>query len=313
MNKFSCKICDDFSTNHYYDIIRHLTKKKSCMRSIKSHDYSNDQLLVLTLLNNELKINLDHLDKSNILFNNKTTLLSWIKTIDKNKLKKCKLCNTEYTKICDLRDHLISNCLYYNLKKNCNDDKINISINNSIDSNNIINNITHNNITNNMTTNIYIDMKNPIPFDEQWDVTKIDNIFKESLIFSKFMYTKLLSEILKNEINLNVIIEENNDSGIVYKNDIDKYIKMKSEDIVDKTILKLKEQLLDINNNCTNSCLDDCLKSSKVNIIKKYENYVDKIEIKDKVSQLIKDIYNTKKDEALSLSKNICEDSIIGY
>lgn len=316
MNKFSCKICDDFSTNHYYDIIRHLTKKKSCMRSIKSHDYSNDQLLVLTLLNNELKLNLDHLDKSNILFDNKTTLLSLVKTIDKNKLKKCTLCNLEYTKICDLRYHLISNCLYYNLKKNIPDDsdnKINININNSIDSNNVINNITHNNITNNITTNIYLDIKNPVPFDENWDVTKIDDIFKESLIFSKFMYTRLLLEILKNEINLNVIIEENNDSGIVYKNDIDKYIKMKSEDIVDKTIQKLKEQLLDINDRCANNCVDDCLKSSKINIIKKYENYVDKIEIKDKVSQLIKDIYNTKKDDALSLCKNICKDNIIEY
>ena len=58
------------------------------------------------------------------------------------------------------------------------------------------------------------------------------------------MYTNLLIEILKNEINLNVIIDTDNDSGIVYKNDIDKYIKMKSEDIIDKTMLKLKEHLL---------------------------------------------------------------------
>jgi len=34
------------------------------------------------------------------------------------------------------------------------------------------------------------------------------------------MYTNLLTEILKNEINLNVIIEKDNDSGIVYKNEI---------------------------------------------------------------------------------------------
>ena len=51
---------------------------------------------------------------------------------------------------------------------------------------------------------------------------------------------KLLEEILKNEINLNVIIDKDNDLGIVYKNDIDKYIQIKSKNIVDNTMIKLK-------------------------------------------------------------------------
>ena len=49
------------------------------------------------------------------------------------------------------------------------------------------------------------------------------------------MYTKLLEEILKNEINLNVIIEDETNSGLVYKNDDDKYVNMKIHDIIEKS------------------------------------------------------------------------------
>jgi hypothetical protein len=130
------------------------------------------------------------------------------------------------------------------------------------------------------------------------------------------MYTNLLTEILKNEINLNVIIEKDNDSGIVYKNDIDKYIKMKSEDIIDKTMLKLKEHLLTMNNESENHCLKDFLIMSKKVIEKKYEDYIENNDnLKDNVSNIIKNIYNTKKDDALEVSKTVLNDdlSIIGY
>jgi hypothetical protein len=130
------------------------------------------------------------------------------------------------------------------------------------------------------------------------------------------MYTNLLTEILKNEINLNVIIEKNNDSGIVYKNDIDKYIKMKSEDIIDKTMLKLKEHLLSMNHESEDHCLKDFLNMSKKVIEKKYEDYIENNDnLKDNVSNIIKNIYNTKKDDALEVSKTVLDNdlSIIGY
>jgi hypothetical protein len=59
------------------------------------------------------------------------------------------------------------------------------------------------------------------------------------------MYKNFLKEILNNEINLNVVIDkENNDYCMVYKNNIDKYIQMKSKDIVENTMKKLNCQLL---------------------------------------------------------------------
>jgi hypothetical protein len=148
--------------------------------------------------------------------------------------------------------------------------------------------------------------------DEKWNISNINNV--EKLIFSKIMYTNLLTEILKNEINLNVIIEKDNDSGIIYKNDIDKYIKIKSEDIIDKTMLKLKEHLLSINNDSEDYCLKDCLNISKTNIEKKYEDYIQHNDVKVNVSNIIKNIYNIKKDDALEISKIVLDDlSAIGY
>jgi hypothetical protein len=144
-----------------------------------------------------------------------------------------------------------------------------------------------------------------MPFDEDWDISKIDNINKQNIALSNFMYTSLLQEILKNEINLNVIIDKNDDSGIVYKNDIDKYIQMKSKDIVDNTMNKLKKHLLDINNNLKNNILDECIDISKKVIENKYEKYKNISSVEKDVKNVITKIYEEKKDDAINISNNI--------
>ena len=56
-------------------------------------------------------------------------------------------------------------------------------------------------------TNIYVEIKQPpISFDNNWNLSQISEGDKSNIMISNFMYTKLLEEILKNEINLNVII-----------------------------------------------------------------------------------------------------------
>ena len=313
---YSCKICDDYFTKNVSEITRHLSRQKQCMRSINSFNYSNDQLIILTLISNKdnnLKTKINKIDKNNdLIYKNKIEILDNIKLIDKQKLKKCTLCNKEFSKISELKEHFLMECFYESKKEVHNNIQISV-----IDSNNTINtnsnNTINNNINNNITNNIYLNIKNPIPFDNDWNISNID---KEKLIFSKIMYTNLLTEILKNEINLNVIIEKDNDSGIVYKNDIDKYIKMKSEDIIDKTMLKLKEHLLSMNNNSEDNCLKDFLNMSKKVIEKKYEDYIENNDnIKTNVSNIIKNIYNTKKDDALEVSKTVLNNdlSTIGY
>jgi len=304
---YECKRCM-FNTYHFNNIKRHINKKKICERKIGSYNYSDDQILILTLLpslenNDEIKKEIEYLKKSNCIHKNKTKLLNEIELIDKNKLKKCMYCDEEFNKIIDLRKHLLIHCFYNELQKN-----ININLDNKkilIDGNNNLNNTTNNQCITNNITNIYLDYKKPIPFDGQWDISMIDQIYKERLIFSNFMYTKLLEEILKNEINLNVIIDKSNDSGIVYKNDIDKYIQMKSKDIIDNTMDKLKKHLLDFNNESEKFSLIDCINLSNRTIEKKHENYVDNEKIKKDVKDIMSNIFEEKKEDAINISINM--------
>ncbi len=121
------------------------------------------------------------------------------------------------------------------------------------------------------------------------------------------MYTSLLREILKNEINLNVIIDKESNSGIVYKNNIDKYIQMKSKDIVENTMKKLNEQLLEINKdqNVSKNIFPEISDFARKMINKKYIDYTKNNNIKEQVTDLISDIFDSKKDEAVKFSNNI--------
>ena len=101
------RFCDEYSTDRIFELTRHLLRKKQCMKSIKSFDYSNDQLIILSLIPNKeidnLKTEINHIDKNNnLITKNKLELLDIIKLIDKQKLKKCTLCNKDFSKISEL-------------------------------------------------------------------------------------------------------------------------------------------------------------------------------------------------------------------
>jgi hypothetical protein len=331
LTKHICKKCL-YNTSSLKDIIRHINKKNKCSKNIDAYDYSDDQLLILSIFpyyNNIHSITdyeIEQLSKSTILYDNLDMVINLIKDIDKSKIKKCKYCNEEFTKIIDLRKHIIINCFYKELKKEDSTGNSNIKINNgneiinnynnNIDILNNINEIQNNNnknlyninnqcTTNNNITNIFLDLKNPIPFDEDWDISKIDESIKGNIIFNNLMYTGLLEEILKNEINLNVIIDKKNKSGIVYKNDIEQYIEMKSKDIIIDTMAKLRKQLLEINNSTKHLFLKECVDYSRRIINKKYIDYEKDKKLQDLVTECIENTFDKKKEEAICISKKI--------
>ena len=205
-------------------------------------------------------------------------------------------------------------CFYKKLEK---ENKISVfdkKISNNITGNNITgnNNVINNNVINNTNniTHIHIDIKNIISFDEEWDLSKIDDFTKTKLIFSNIMYTKLLEEILKNDINLNVIIDRNDDSGLVYKNSIDKYIKMKIKDIIDNSVEKLHKNLLDFNENIFNENIYqesfiNSLNESKILIKSKHSDYKNNLEIQKNVITFISDMFEKKKVNAIGISNKI--------
>ena len=190
-------------------------------------------------------------------------------------------------------------------------------------SNNHSNNTnTNNNCVTNNINNITIEIKNPIPFDEDWCTSHINKYHLEHFLFSKQMYTDLLKEILENEINLNVIIDKkkNDDVGWIYKNDNDKYIMMNIKDIVDNSMDKLHKKLKEINLETTQKSEIDInhLIPSKYTIKEKYEKYKNNSKnIKNDVDNIVSKIFETKNIEAFDIyneiSKNLEQNPILEY
>ena len=240
--------------------------------------------------------------------------------IDKKRLKICNCCSKKFVKILELKKHILIHCFYKKLEKENKLEKLDKNINNIEYNINGNNNIISNNITNvTNITNIHYNIKNVIPFDEDWDVSQIDEITKTKLIFSNIMYTNLLEEILKNEINLNIIFDKDDDSGMVYKNDIDKYIKMKIKDIVDNSMEKLHKNLTDFNKDIfkedfyQKSFLNSLNESKKL-IDTKHINYKNNLETQKNIINYISNMFDKKKDDALEVSKTVLDDlSTIGY
>ena len=304
---YICKKCN-YNCSLYVDMKRHITKKYKCKKkNLESFKLSDDQIFILTIIpyhNNVHDINLSDLDflrNSNKIWNNMEELINILEKYEKQKLRNCEYCNKSYDKISDLKKHMLLSCFLDNVLKN--KEEINNSLISVGDNNNILNNCNLN-TTNNITQNIFLDMRPIIPFDEDWDLSLLDNNIKARLLISKIMYTTLLEEILKNDKNLNIIIDNDSKSGVVYKNEKEQYIDMKIKDIMDESMDKLKKHLLNINENCSNIEFDsDILRYGKNIILTKHNQYVENENIHDNVNNLLSTIFGKKKDLAIDRSK----------
>jgi hypothetical protein len=311
---YDCYRCF-YKTNQYANIIRHINKKKQCSKTIDSYKYSDDQILILSILphySNKVSIKDEEIkkyEKSNILHLNKEDLLNNIADINKNGIKKCKFCNKDFDKSDDLKKHILLNCFIEELNKKNQNNNINILNNNShnIKCNNITN--SNNNFTNNI--NINFEIKPPIPFYEEWDLSEFTINDKNHHIFQKSMYTTLLDKILENKSNLNVIIEDiNQETALVYKDHIDKYKEIKIDDIVLKTMEKLKKHLIEMSEDCFNKCYNEtfelALEQNISNIKKKYSDYkFNNNNIKQHVNTSISQVYKKNKDNAIEKMNSI--------
>ncbi len=325
--KYSCKRCDCYNTILIKDLYKHLSKKHKCTRNKKSYELSDDQLLVLSLYTDDgndastlTKEDIKFLENSDIMYNNVNELISDLEKAFKNKSRKCLLCNQQFAKMNDLRHHIIMDCFIDKIKNKNNEkstkdivingnnnnstiynaDIINNNIDNST-SNIVINDNSINNITNN---NIYLNSKYIVPFDDKWDTSMFDKKTKYFLVFNQLMYSSFLEEILKNDNNLNVIIDKQSNSGIVYKNKEEDYVTMKLKDIVSETMEKIKTQLLEINKELKPEVFEDVNTYQRRMITKKHIDYVKDKKLQNNVNACIVEIFNNKKIDAINVSKN---------
>jgi len=145
--------------------------------------------------------------------------------------------------------------------------------------------------------NINLDEK-IIPFDMQWDFSNFDLIKKRSYLSSLNLEQELLEEILKNNKNLNVILDKDKEYGLVYKNNNEKYIYLHKSKIIEQSMEKL--------NNLIKIFLEETLLITDEEIIKiltknidiKYINYCNNQEIKKIVENYISNIFHSVKEEA---------------
>lgn len=270
---YLCNRCG-YETNFRSNMKSHLDKLLKCTKNINAIGKSDSELYDLSLKPNKNK------SKNNI---------------------NCKKCGKNYSRIDSFNRHLKNNkeCSIENkadttIKECCINN--NLSVGNAINSN-----ITCGDNINNKI-NIYI-----LPFDDYWTTKHLNNKENAYIVSSLMKYTTLLTELLENDENLNVIVEENTNEALIFKNKEEKYINIKKKDLYSKTMQKLKNILIDMTNNIISShgnetnfsnTLKKHLQTEIEGIIKKYEDYEGNNDIRNNANISLEKVFINKKNDA---------------
>jgi hypothetical protein len=270
---YECKRCLH-KTKQKVEMIRHLNRKNKCVRNnVESMKYTDTEIFELSTKKNFEK-------NDNISIDDKD--------INENSKLICNFCNTTFHNKSNLNRHLNS--------KKCTEKCTNITNNNTLNQQNNIININFNIVKS---------------FDEDWDVSKIDKTLRDMLVLSNIQYTKTLEHILDNETNLNVVLDDNSDSGIVYKNELERFQPMTVTDIIDKSMDKLHKQLKVFYNDFSDKKDQYVLDEHFLNRVKdltdkKYSDYKTNKDVNLRVKELITNIYNNKRNETLKMYELLC-------
>jgi hypothetical protein len=270
-------------------MIAHIDRTSKCPKTAIAYHYIDEELYNLSL--KLIECNSDN-------------------TYDKEQLL-CEYCKKYFSR----KDNLIKHQKRYHQEEINNENNTNAennienNTNTNVNSNeNIVNSneniVNSNNITNSNNTVNNININNNIvlqPFDDNWN---IDHINKYIVFLSLKKYTTFLDKILEKYENLNVIIDNDSDTGLVYKNEKEKYVNMKKKEIFSMTMEKINKQMCELfddvieNEKTFGTDSKDFLNKQKTNANYKYEDYVKKDNIKQEANSYIEDIFKKKKDEA---------------
>jgi hypothetical protein len=309
---------------------RHFERTYICkMEPNLYYDNSIDQNIILSLLPDDerlkdLIIKVKSKDYKNLYQTRRRLLMKKLCGSEHCK-KTCSYCNKKFNKIQELREHVLIDCFLQEILDKNNNTSTIINNDNSHTVNNITNNIdnshTVNNITNNIdnsqkitnnidnsTTNIIINVNPLISFNKSWDISMINTLpEKLEITCSDYLYTKLLKKIFENEKNINILYDKKNDHGFVY-NDDNEYISMHINEITKKSMEKLKENLLEMNNSVKTYNNPEYEKISNENekkIIDKNNNFKNDYGIKNNVICLVSEILDNKKVESREIFEKI--------
>lgn len=294
MSFYECKRCF-YQTRYKNDMRKHLNIKDKCPRKNITCKMTNEELDVLSLQKNQdeniqkkLETTIDIKDyyvSTDDIFDGSESDITETDNLS------CKYCSKKFSRKYNLKIHLDTRC-----KKRKEVESVEINNNNNttnyIYNNNTINNTTNNNIMVNIVMN---------PFETKFDTSHIDDLTKMDMIIN-IIFTKALEHILENKNNLNLLVEEGHDSAIVYKNDVDKFVRMKKEDFSESIMKNMKNVLTEMNdeiekNPYLTKRIDEIIEL-------KYKNYIEEKKTNEMVNDMICKIYDQKKLEIQELFKN---------
>jgi hypothetical protein len=276
----------------------HLCKNNKCQIHPESLKYSENEIIKYSLFSvNNLKNFILNNDEYNVT-KTPNEFIEELKDIYKKSRKNCIHCNKIFENYNDTLNHLFE-CI------NINSNKINnINIINITNNTNIINN---NNITNNININLTLPNQtnsnesiNILSFDQDWNTDHIDNYTKIILFLSDFavQYKNTLETILENDINKNVYIDNNTNTGLVYRNK--NFEIMKIKDIVSESISKINKNLNNFSKDILNieslnkEIIKDIAKDTRFKFIN-YKNNNNNNEID--LDKTITSVFNKYKDD----------------
>ena len=159
---------------------------------------------------------------------------------------------------------------------------------------------------NNFNFNIAIDKI--VPFDQPWSTAHISDESKSALFHSKHKFSKLLSYILNDSNNLNVLLNKDESSGLVYKNKEEQYVKMNKKDILDGTYRKLINHFIeDVNNLDKNETEESYIKWAQDSLQISNSRHKNNETVKEHFFKNITEIYESKIEESLVILNMINE------
>lgn len=316
MSYYECKRCK-YRTTIKFDMKRHLNRVKKCSKDLDSYKYSDEELMELSLniITPELKNDLTCIYCNKVFSRNDNLTRHKDRYCKKKNLFLLENGKSEYNKKDEKDD-----------EKNKKEQNVNIqNIENQVIIDKQINVDKQIHIDKQVNNYIIIDNKQIQlkGFDDEWNIEHFDNYLKLVLLLSKTKYTDFLSEVLKNYDNLNVILDKESESGLVYKNNSDMYVKLTINEILNSSMRKIYEHLQkmydeylckDSNKgvNIEKHFLDSIEKEKNISN-SKYDNYVNDNKLQKNVNDILIDIFNKNKEDALRIAKSMNSIEKLGY
>jgi len=298
MTTYECKRCF-YKCKQRGDMIKHLNRKKKCMKDPSVYTMDDEELYKMSLDRNTIHKSNDIVEDTLVNLDENESDEESESNFSEHNNYICEKCNMAFTKKSNLSRHI---------NKYCKNSNYSINLNN--------NNVTTINNQNIFNFNINV-VKS---FNEDWDTSNIDKYLKFALILSSNKYTNTLKCIFNNDNNLNVIYNNNNDYGLVYDKNDNKFNNMDIKEIVNISMEKLHKHLKefhkDIHDNLKEGNLDidkEVFDLILNNIDAKYENFAKDDNVQDVVNNIISNIYHEKYDETKKICKDLLKSDVEGY